>query len=164
MTRDGFIIRCVIEADLEELSTLAHRIWREHYTPIIGAAQVKYMLGLWYSPQFLRDQMNDEKRLFLVVESGSELKAYVQSSEQDGYSFIHKLYVASESKGQGMGTALLKALPTHLPLQLRVNRDNINSIGFYKRYGFEITGEHVLDIGQGYSMDDYIMEMPISSS
>ncbi|NCB47474.1 GNAT family N-acetyltransferase, partial [bacterium] len=30
--------------DAAELAGLAETIWREHYTPIIGAEQVEYML------------------------------------------------------------------------------------------------------------------------
>jgi len=160
----NFSVRVVQESDLEELSALAHRIWKQHYTPIIGSAQVEYMLGLWYGAEFLGKQMRDATRQFLLVEQAEQLKAYIQSSEQNGACFIHKLYVAPECQGQGMGKALLGALPTHLPLQLRVNRHNDKSIAFYKRYGFTVIGEDVLDIGDGYTMDDYIMKKSILAS
>ena len=32
------------QAQIVQVATLAEEIWREHYTPIIGAAQVDYML------------------------------------------------------------------------------------------------------------------------
>lgn len=164
MASSDFIIRPASASDVDELSALAHRIWREHYTPIIGRDQVEYMLGLWYGVDFLLKQVADKDRLFLVLEQMEKLKGYIQSSEQKGHTFIHKLYIAPESQGQGMGSALLGALPKHLPIRLRVNRNNIDSIAFYKRHRFEIIAEDVLDIGEGYAMDDYIMRRPISSS
>lgn len=159
--KSSFLIRDVTVVDVEELSTLAHRIWREHYTPIIGNEQVEYMLGLWYSPEFLTKQVLDESRLFLTAQVAGELKGYIQSSEQESHSFIHKLYIAPESQGQGLGKALLGALPKGLPLSLRVNRDNHNSIAFYQHCGFKIVAEDVLDIGQGFVMDDYAMQRSI---
>jgi hypothetical protein len=41
-----------------------------------------------------------------------------------------------------------------------VNRFN-TALGFYKRIGFSIVTEENIDIGQGYWMEDYVMEMPI---
>jgi ribosomal protein S18 acetylase RimI-like enzyme len=41
-------------------------------------------------------------------------------------------------------------------LFLNVNKDN-PAIEFYKRFGLEITSSEVIEIGQGYVMDDYVM-------
>jgi ribosomal protein S18 acetylase RimI-like enzyme len=43
-------------------------------------------------------------------------------------------------------------------LELNVNKYN-PTLGFYKKIGFSIISEEVIDIGNGYVMDDYIMEM-----
>ena len=44
---------------------------------------------------------------------------------------------------------------------LTCNRNNTNSIEIYKHWGFEIVREEVKDIGNGFVMDDYIMEYKI---
>ena len=44
---------------------------------------------------------------------------------------------------------------------LRVNIYNTNSIAAYEKFGFKTIAEDVADIGGGYVMDDYIMEMKL---
>lgn len=153
-----FTIRNVEEKDVGAISQLAHRIWRQHYTPIIGEEQVEYMLNNWYSHAFLKSQVVDKERLFLTAELKGELVGYIQSSQHDGMTFIHKLYIAQEVRGRGIGRSLLEAIPQDKPLRLRVNRQNIDSVAFYQRYGFEIIDKSVLDIGNDFVMDDYIMQ------
>jgi ribosomal protein S18 acetylase RimI-like enzyme len=42
-------------------------------------------------------------------------------------------------------------------LFLNVNKYN-SAIQFYHKIGFEIAKEEVIDIGNGFVMDDYVME------
>jgi ribosomal protein S18 acetylase RimI-like enzyme len=43
---------------------------------------------------------------------------------------------------------------------LNVNKRNI-AIRFYESIGFAITNEEVIDIGNGFVMDDFVMEKTI---
>jgi ribosomal protein S18 acetylase RimI-like enzyme len=43
-------------------------------------------------------------------------------------------------------------------LELNVNKYN-PALGFYKKLGFSVISEEVIEIGEGYVMDDYIMEL-----
>jgi ribosomal protein S18 acetylase RimI-like enzyme len=45
-------------------------------------------------------------------------------------------------------------------LRLDVNYQN-RAIGFYEKLGFEKTGRCNTDIGNGYLMEDWMMEMPL---
>ena len=49
--------------------------------------------------------------------------------------------------------------PTESPAHagIAVNKDNADSIAFYRRVGFGIAGSSVMDIGGGFVMDDYRM-------
>lgn len=47
-------------------------------------------------------------------------------------------------------------------LQLNVNRNN-KAVDFYKKFGFEIIREEDINIGNGYFMNDYVMEKKISA-
>ena len=40
--------------DIALIAGLARQIWTEHYTPIIGAAQVEYMLGRFQSQSAIK--------------------------------------------------------------------------------------------------------------
>jgi ribosomal protein S18 acetylase RimI-like enzyme len=43
-------------------------------------------------------------------------------------------------------------------LQLQVNKHN-KALYFYQKLGFRVIEEVVFDIGHGYIMDDYLMEL-----
>ena len=45
---------------------------------------------------------------------------------------------------------------------LTVNRHNSQAIEWYQRKGFTITDEQKADIGRGFYMDDFIMELTVS--
>ena len=44
--------------ELSVVASLAHEIWREYYVPLIGAAQVDYMLANFQSAAAMREQLN----------------------------------------------------------------------------------------------------------
>lgn len=44
---------------------------------------------------------------------------------------------------------------------LNVNKRNEASIAFYRHCGFAVREEVVIDIGNGFVMDDYVMAKPI---
>ena len=47
-------------------------------------------------------------------------------------------------------------------LRLNVNRQN-NALSFYKHLGFKIINEEDIDIGNGYFMNDYVMEKTLTA-
>ena len=53
----------------------------------------------------------------------------------------------------------IKQLSQHKPIRLTVNKYNINTIKAYEKWGFKTVDAVVTDIGSGFVMDDFIMEM-----
>ena len=78
--------------------------------------------------------------------------------------FISKIYLLKEHRGEGPVLGhhpLLRApRPRARPdaLYLTVNKHNEMAIRAYKAKGFEVIDAVETDIGDGYIMDDYIME------
>ncbi|MES1953725.1 GNAT family N-acetyltransferase [Salinisphaera hydrothermalis] len=153
---------------LLELSALAHVIWRQHYTPIIGREQVEYMLHGGYSESALNEQLAAGTR-FTLARRGPRFLAFAAvspDSDAPKTAWLDKLYVHIEARNLGVGRRLVERACEQArtfgadTLRLRVNRDNAESITAYQRIGFEIEQEDVKDIGHGFVMDDYIMAMP----
>jgi ribosomal protein S18 acetylase RimI-like enzyme len=46
---------------------------------------------------------------------------------------------------------------------LNVNKNN-SAVQFYQKMGFKIIEEMILDIGEGYVMDDYVMQLDLGST
>lgn len=81
---------------------------------------------------------------------------------------LHKLYVEAPLQGKGVGKSAVEVLAEELrdsgarAIRLRVNRHNANALQFYRRVGFSVYAEDRLDIGNGFVMDDFLMEKPLT--
>ena len=56
--------------DYSKIQVLAVSIWNEHYTPIIGAEQVVYMLDKFQSVKAMEAQVNDGYVYYCVKNEG----------------------------------------------------------------------------------------------
>ena len=154
--------RIATEADIPLIQELSRKIWNRHYPPIIGQAQVDYMLDLMYSSESLKRQMMDEGAVFLLGFSGSEAVGYLSYSEKSrGNYFLHKFYIDTEKHRIGLGTQFFQTMTFGFTepktVSLTVNRKNIKAINFYFKTGFVIESAQDFDIGNGYKMEDFVM-------
>lgn len=161
------IIREADTTDINVISTLAHAIWPETYGNILSAAQLHHMLNLFYSHDSLEKQFEDG-HVFLIALMNAETVGFASYSHADktGTYKIHKLYVHPMLHGKGFGKKLLDRITADVKkngattLRLNVNREN-RAKGFYERCGFRLVGEEDIAIGEGYFMNDFIMEKSI---
>lgn len=159
VTTDSLIIQVV---------DLAKQIWNEHYLPIIGQEQVDYMLDKFQSFEAMTEQLKSGYQYYLLSAEGKNIGYLALVPDvKSNKLMISKIYVTKESRGLGGGKSMLEftcqqakelALST---VWLTVNKYNENSINWYKKQGFEVTEEVVADIGNGYVMDDYILELTV---
>jgi diamine N-acetyltransferase len=157
----SFSIRIATPADAELISSLAEKIWKQHYVPIIGIEQVNYMLDKMYSNESLIHQMTNEGHMFYIGYDEDKAIAYSSVSDNNDDLFLHKFYVDTENQNRGFGTKLAEEIMEKYPfkksMQLTVNRQNYTAINFYFKLGFKIEGIADFDIGNGYFMNDFVM-------
>ena len=159
------IIPAVDDEDLARIADLAAAIWRVHYPGIISPAQIEYMLARMYSLATLREEIHARQIRFyqLLAEEQTAGFASVGPAGAPRVFKLHKLYVAPETHGHGLGWRLLRHCEqeaTNLGatrLILAVNKLNTKALAFYQRNGFSIIEWVVNDIGGGFVMDDFIM-------
>lgn len=153
------------QADIDAVAVLAREVWTEHFTPIIGEAQVAYMLDTLQSPTAIARQIGEEGYEYYLVSNGNEPVGYfaLVSDERSGSMQLSKLYLKRAYRGRGWGKAMLsfveQACTTRgiRELWLTVNKNNTGPIAFYRQAGFTIAKPVVTDIGNGFVMDDYRM-------
>jgi GNAT superfamily N-acetyltransferase len=79
---------------------------------------------------------------------------------------LHKIYLLPDRQGKNYGKLLInfaieKAKENKsAALQLNVNRHN-KAKNFYEKHGFVIKHEEDIDIGNGFYMNDYAMELEL---
>ena len=89
------------------LSAVADDIWRQHYTPIIGEAQVDYMLEKFLSPEALVEQINAGYEYFLFSYDYT-FAGFAGIHEEDNKLFLSKLYVHEDFRGKGIGSYMFQ--------------------------------------------------------
>lgn len=157
-----FSIRPARAEDLPLIGSLARQIWPVAYGRILSEAQLTYMLRLFYTPESLAEQAANGQQFFILHAPGPVGFAATGPATQNTWK-LHKLYVLPHAQGKGLGKALLCFVLEHAKAQgatrlsLQVNRYN-PAKDFYRREGFHIAAEKDFDIGEGFFMNDYLME------
>ena len=153
--------------EIEQLAGLAEEIWREHFTPILPAGQVDYMLEKFQSVPTMTRQLQEERyRYFFIQKDGCPI-GYTGVKPENGKLFLSKLYLRKSERGKGYAGETFRFLEDLCrreglsAIWLTVNRHNDGPIAVYRNKGFKVVREQVADIGGGYVMDDYIMEKTI---
>ena len=156
------------QQDAEQLATLAREIWTEHYEPIIGPGQVAYMLARFQSAEQIFRDMTQNGFTYLWLSSSREPVAYIAWQDKpEGSCFLSKLYVKKAYRGYGLARLLLNSLLEHCRehnlsrIWLTVNKNNKHSIEAYKKMSFHVVESVVKEIGCGYVMDDYVMQLQL---
>lgn len=157
--------------DAKRIATLAQTIWTHHYTPIIGAAQVAYMLSTLQSESTIRGEIeNGSLQYFLVRQAGADLGYFAICADPQATQtmLLSKIYILPTCQGTGLGYRSFLFVEqqaydkNHQEIRLFVNRKNHRSIAAYQRWGLNICGEILKDIGGNFQMDDFIMNKTVT--
>ena len=157
--------RVSTDDDIIELVKLARSIWIEHYTPIVGIEQVEYMLSNFHSRDVISKEIGQQKFMYFLIKDSHRTIGYLGIQIKSDVLFLSKLYILSSERGQGIGREAMNFIKklgqkNHVgKITLTVNRNNKGSIAAYYKMGFVKTGEVCVDIGEGYKMDDFKMEL-----
>jgi GNAT superfamily N-acetyltransferase len=158
------------------IAELAYKIWPSAYGEILSKEQLTYMLEKFYNLEALTEQLDIRNHIFLLIEEDNKFVGFASyelnildknlDQAQIKKTKIHKIYVLPETQGKGFGIQLLNEIENKSKeaqnniLFLNVNRFN-KSQNFYKKLGFEIAYNEDIEIGNGYLMEDFVMEKSI---
>ena len=161
-------IRPLVTEDVQTLVRLARQIWHNHYPGIISPAQIDYMLAQRYTTQSICPSLASTH--WLTAWKNGTMAGFAQGFACDHKTWqLDKLYVHPDCQHRGIGRALFSRIHGLAEnngaerLVLRVNRNNALALKAYTRFGFRIYAENVLEIGNGYVMDDYLMELALGA-
>jgi ribosomal protein S18 acetylase RimI-like enzyme len=151
-------------ADVDAVSALARTVWQATYPALISQAQIDAMLADRYAPQRIREQLDDPRHAWRVARQDDVLTGFAHALLKNSACKLDKLYVHPAQQHRGTGAALLREIEAWARAQqarrlwLQVNRGNTQAIRAYEKYGFRIVESRVFDIGNGFVMDDHVME------
>ena len=160
-----------IESAAAAVDALAKEIWHEHYTPIIGAEQVRYMLEKFQSAEQICADIKHNDYIYFTAENthSNETVGYCACQPGENHLFLSKMYIRKDFRGRGLAGSLMEEMTALCryeynfdKIRLNVAKPNTGSIAAYKKMGFETVDSVKIDIGGGFYMDDFLMELQIN--
>ena len=149
---------------VDAVSALARVVWQATYPALISQAQIDAMLADRYTPARILDQLADPRQAWWGAYQNQTLVGFAHATLNEADCKLDKLYVHPDKQRQGLGATLMNAVEEWARghharrLWLQVNRGNTQAIAAYRKYGFHIVASRVFDIGDGFVMDDHVME------
>ncbi len=162
-------IPVVTQIQIEEVATLATEIWHEHFISILSLEQIDYMVEKFQSVSAMLNQMKNQGYQYYMMMLNGNLIGYcgIKEEKEEKNLFLSKLYLHKKYRGHGYASLAFQFMIDlckengYQKIWLTVNRFNDNTIKVYEKKGFIKVRTQVVDIGNGFVMDDYIMEKPI---
>jgi GNAT superfamily N-acetyltransferase len=162
-------IRKAILSDIPTIKEIAKKAWRPTYDHILTEQQTLYMLELMYNSLTLENQINGNMEFFMVDLGQETVGYFAVENVNEQIVKLHKLYLDPTQKQKGLGRKIIQYIRDWTltnqreSIILNVNKNNL-AVQFYLKMGFIVIEELILDIGEGYVMDDYVMQLDLGST
>ena len=157
------ILRKATLEDIPLIQEIAEEAWRPTYSHILSEEQTQYMIPMMYALEVLQNQIE----IFSILEVDGVAIGYCAFEKQTNTEGkLHKLYLRPSLKQKGAGTFIIEQISNQArsmgltSIYLNVNKHN-SAVEFYLKKGFIKDHEIILDIGNGYVMDDYVMRLKL---
>lgn len=158
------------KAQLIEVQKIAYVAWPHTFADTLTPSQIDYMMNWMYDLEALETQVLDKNHIFLLAEEDGKYVgfcSYELNCLNSGKVKVHKIYLLPEVQRKGIGKQLISevGLIAHKHgyefVYLNVNRFNLKAIQAYLAMGFYESRREVIEIGNGFVMDDIVMEMKL---
>lgn len=159
---------CENEQQLIQLAETAKEIWNEYFISIITQEQIDYMVDKFQSYPALKKAIKEEHYTYFLAYEGDTMIGFCGVKPDKERLFLSKLYLKKACRGKGYASRLLKQAIAFAKEQkltkiyLTCNKFNTHSLDVYKKKGFYEIDAVQTDIGHGFIMDDYILQMDIA--
>ena len=157
--------------DIKALAEMAHEIWHEYWPCLLSVEQIDYMVEQFQTASAITTDIENNAYEYWFLEEDGRIVGYTggRVEGETNRFFISKIYLYDTERGKGYASqviAFYEALCKDRNLcamYLTVNKENDLGIRAYRAKGFKTIEAKVTDIGQGFVMDDFIMEKPIAN-
>lgn len=163
------IQECKNSKQIEALALCAKEIWNEYFTAIISQEQIDYMVEKFQSETALKKAIFEDHYVYYMLCEKDVPIAYCGIQVQGQRLFLSKLYVKKAYRKKGLSSLLFNRCIEYAKQQhcnaiyLTCNKYNENSLAMYHHKGFTIIDTQEADIGHGFIMDDYILELSLTA-
>ena len=150
------------EQQIQELYSLADRVWHEYFPCILEKEQIDYMVEMFFAPKAIAENIKQGYEFYFV--NANDKIGFISVHPEKDRLFLSKLYLTKENRGKGYASKMMNCVKNLAKekdvakVYLTVNKYNTHTIDVYKHHNFVVTESAQFDIGKGYIMDDFVME------
>lgn len=156
---------CKGEEKLHALAELANEIWHEYFISLITYEQIEYMVDKFQSYHALKKAIEEDQYTYFLAYENDQLVGYCGVKPEQDRLFLSKLYLHKDARGKGYASRLLQNAISFAKelnkkaIYLTCNKHNEHSLDVYRSKGFYNIDSVQTDIGCGFVMDDYVMQL-----
>jgi GNAT superfamily N-acetyltransferase len=162
-------IRIATSEDVEVLCQIGEKTFVETYGEQNTPENLQQYLDEKFNKEQILDEINTPNTIFLLVELNNRAIGYAKmrlnlAENSDPKALeIERIYIEKERHGLKLGAALMqKCIDVALEkgyqsLWLGVWEHNPKAIEFYQKWGFEVYGEHIFQLGND-AQTDYLLK------
>lgn len=163
----------IVSAQKQHIPTiknLADFLWPKAFAAILSAEQIDYMMEMMYSQASIEKQMVDGHQFAIARKDNVDIGylSYETNHNHSNKTKIHKLYISPAYQRHGIGKIMVDYVAVQALesknniLFLNVNKYNKGAIDFYNKHNFVLTKKEIIDIGNGFVMDDFVYELVLN--
>ncbi len=167
MADDATTLRRATVADAAALAVLAERTFRDTFAGANSPQDMETHCAENFSMDIQRSELADPQRVTLLAEAGETAAGFAQLVLGNAArclrcalpAELNRLYVLGEWHGRGVAQELMAAALAAAAragcdqLWLGVWERNPKAIAFYRKFGFEVIGEHRFVLGRDPQRD-----------
>lgn len=174
MTSDLTIRQCTPD-DIDILKALCRTTFWETFGADNTEENLEAMFEESFNDAVLKKEILDEHSHICLLFFDNEAAAFIKVNDHKSqtedmgteYVELQRIYILQKYQGKGLGRVLMDKVHDiaqsygRKKIWLGVWEHNQKAIDFYKKFGFEITGDHSFFVGDD-EQRDYIMEKVIT--
>lgn len=153
--------------EIKGLVSLADEIWHEAFSSLLSQSQIEYMLDKFLSINAIKDSVKIGYEYYFLCDKDKVIGFTAICPKEANTLFLSKLYIKKEYRGKGYLKGSFDFLKSYAKsnhfksIWLTVNKHNDRAIAAYRKMGMDIIRSEVTDIGNGFSMDDYVFSLSV---
>lgn len=169
----NYHIRKANIADINSLCEIGAKTFVETYEKENTPENLQKYLDEKFNEKQILDELSTPQTIFLLVELEDEVIGYsklrVNSVENPNPKAleIERIYITKQYHGQKFGALLMQGCidtaieNNYESLWLGVWEHNPKAIAFYRKWGFEVFGTHIFQLGDD-AQTDFLMQKTLS--
>jgi ribosomal protein S18 acetylase RimI-like enzyme len=159
--------RLLQKEELGLVREVADVVWPVTFRDILSPDQIAYMMQMMYAPEVMEREYDEGIQFHAVFDGEKPVGYFIWGACNGSTAKLHKCYLLPAYQGNGIGSMMLQKTMElarkagFSRLKLNVNRNNAKAIKAYRRNGFQTVESVDNPIGNGFFMNDFVMEVPL---